>query len=231
MIELSKICRLGSGSACRSLYGGFVEWEKGDLLLNNSYAYQLYPETYWPEIKCVIIVLNENKKKVSSSVAMKRTKETSELIKYRCDVIVSKRIEELKKALKEKNFEKLCEITMKDSNEFHSTCLDSYPPIHYLSNDSYKIIDIIHIINEYYEKTIFGYTFDAGPNAVILTENNNINLLIQIIQYMDINTKKDIIFEEKLINKINEYKDSINCLNTYISEIGTNPIKLNPKNT
>lgn len=78
MIELSKICRLGSGSACRSLYGGFAEWVKDD---KESYSIQLYPNTYWNSIRSIVIILNENSKKVSSSIAMKRSKDTSELLK------------------------------------------------------------------------------------------------------------------------------------------------------
>lgn len=53
-----------------------------------------------------------------------------------------------------RNFDKLCEIMMKDSNEFHSICLDTFPPVHYLSDDSYKIIDIIHLLNDKNSKTI-----------------------------------------------------------------------------
>jgi diphosphomevalonate decarboxylase len=45
--------------------------------------------------------------------------------------------------------------------------LDTYPPIHYLSDDSYKIIEKCHEFNE--EGVRLAYTFDAGPNPFILT--------------------------------------------------------------
>src|SRR5699024_1977171 len=46
--ELSKITRQGSGSACRSIYGGFVEWEKGQLEDGtDSYAIPVAPQDHW----------------------------------------------------------------------------------------------------------------------------------------------------------------------------------------
>jgi len=44
--ELTIFARLGSGSACRSIPDGFVVWQKGNSS-ETSYAYSLYPHTYW----------------------------------------------------------------------------------------------------------------------------------------------------------------------------------------
>ena len=57
--ELSGIARQGSGSACRSMYGGFVQWimgQKDDG--KDSLAQQVEPETHWPELRILVLVVS-----------------------------------------------------------------------------------------------------------------------------------------------------------------------------
>lgn len=77
------------------------------------------------------------------------------------------------KAVQEKDFETFGKVTMMDSNSFHATCLDTYPPIFYLNDVSRAAIKVVESINAMAGKIIAAYTFDAGPNAVIyyLEEN------------------------------------------------------------
>jgi diphosphomevalonate decarboxylase len=51
---------------------------------------------------------------------------------------------------------------MQDSNSFHATCLDTYPPIFYLNDTSKAIINTVHELNEAAGSLIAAYTFDAG---------------------------------------------------------------------
>jgi diphosphomevalonate decarboxylase len=62
---------------------------------------------------------------------------------------------------------------MMDSNSFHATCLDTFPPIFYLNDISRAAIILVNAINNAAGKIIAAYTFDAGPNAVVyyLQEN------------------------------------------------------------
>jgi diphosphomevalonate decarboxylase len=62
---------------------------------------------------------------------------------------------------------------MMDSNSFHATCLDTFPPIFYLNDISRAAIKVVESINAAAGKIIAAYTFDAGPNAVVyyLEEN------------------------------------------------------------
>lgn len=56
--ELSGVARQGSGSACRSMYGGFVQWLMGHQSDGkDSLAQQVEPETHWPELRILVLVV------------------------------------------------------------------------------------------------------------------------------------------------------------------------------
>lgn len=172
--EISKIARKGSGSACRSLFGGYVAWEMGDAKDgSDSKAVEVAPLSHWSNLKAAILVVSADKKDTPSTSGMQTTVKTSDLFQWRIKEVVPKRFEEMKTSIVEKNFPLFAELTMKDSNSFHATCLDSYPPIFYLNDTSKKIIKLVHSINEFYGEIIAAYTFDAGPNAVIYYEDQN----------------------------------------------------------
>lgn len=210
--ELTKIARLGSGSGCRSIFGGICEWIKGNK--DDSFAIQLYDNKYW-DLNVKLIIVNQKEKDVSSSIGMKITKETSELFKYRIKYIVNKNIELLKKSLAEKDFNTLAEIIIKDSNNFHACCRDSYPSINYLNEESDFIMKIVMTLNKLVQKNICAYTFDAGSNAFLIYENKNKNIINDffnnIFGFNDINISdliKIIQIEnnENNINIIDELK-------------------------
>src|SRR5271157_1261942 len=73
-----------SGSACRSLFGGIVKWNVGNKPDgSDSYAEQVFDENYWPELLDIIAMVNDDKKKVSSSEGHTRTVKTSLLYERR----------------------------------------------------------------------------------------------------------------------------------------------------
>lgn len=182
MSEISKVARKGSGSACRSLFGGFVAWEMGSRLDGeDSKAVEVAPLDHWPEIKAAILVVSDDKKDTPSTSGMQLTVQTSDLFKYRIDEVVPKRFLEMKNAILEKNFQKFGELTMKDSNSFHAVCLDSYPPIFYLNDTSKKVIKLVHKLNEEENEIIAAYTYDAGPNSVIYYEQKNENKVLGLL--------------------------------------------------
>lgn len=147
--ELTAIARLGSGSACRSIYGGFVQWQKGEKSDgSDSIAVQIAPANHWPEMHVLILVVSDERKKVGSTVGMRLSIETSELLRHRIDVSVPKHVETMTRAILEKDFPTFGEITIKESNQFHAICLDTYPPCVYMNDQSHSIARFIHKYND-----------------------------------------------------------------------------------
>ena len=207
--EFTKIARVGSGSACRSIMGGICEWKKGD----DSYCVQLYDENYW-DLGVKLIIVNQQQKEISSSLGMKITKETSELFKYRIESIANSNLEKIKNYVEKKDFNGLTEIVMKDSNNFHACCRDSYPTINYLNDKSEYIIKSVVLVNKLFKINICAYTFDAGSNAFIIYENKNFEILNEYFEFvlgMENKNTEDFIsgFNGGIFN---EYKNEINDL-------------------
>ncbi|XP_072926340.1 diphosphomevalonate decarboxylase [Hemitrygon akajei] len=181
--ELSEIARQGSGSACRSMYGGFVQWSMGVKEDgSDSIAQQIEPETHWPELRVLVLVVNAEQKSVSSSSGMQTSVKTSPLLKYRAE-IVPQQMAKMIEAIKQRDFETFGQLTMKDSNQFHATCLDTFPPIFYLNEISKCIINLVHSYNSYFGQTLVAYTFDAGPNAVIYTLEQHVDEFVEVVKH------------------------------------------------
>nr|CAI5827456.1 unnamed protein product [Callosobruchus analis] len=148
--DVSYIARMGSGSACRSMYGGWVLWCKGSSPDGkDSIAKQIAPASHWPEMRVLVLVVNDEKKKYSSTDAMRRSVQTSELLKHRAAHVVPKMVKACIEAIQKKDFESFAETTMKDSNSFHAICQDTYPPCVYLNDISHTIIAAVHAYNEF----------------------------------------------------------------------------------
>ena len=212
--QLSTIARQGSGSACRSLFGGFVAWERGEKEDgSDSNAVEVASKDYWPEIEALICVVNAGKKSVPSTAGMQRTVTTSPYLMHRAENVVPQRMKDISEAIKAKNFDRFAEITMQDSNSFHATCLDTNPPIFYLTDTSRAIINTIHMLNEAAGKNIAAYTFDAGPNAVIYTERKHTNLVLSLINELYEPSNPIDTIDKSANDLLKEYGISLNIEN------------------
>lgn len=182
--ELSAIARVGSGSACRSLYGGWVKWEMGAKDDgSDSLAIQVADEHHWPEVVIAVLVVSEHRKPIGSTSAMERTVQNSDLLKHRCAHVVPERMKQMEQAILEKNFDVFGKLTIQDSNQFHAVCLDTYPPVMYLNDTSKYIINVMTQYNEHYGQVKAAYTYDAGPNAVIYTTQDVLPELMQVVHH------------------------------------------------
>ncbi|XP_029678767.1 diphosphomevalonate decarboxylase [Formica exsecta] len=182
--DISVIARSGSGSACRSVMGGFVRWHMGlDKYGTDSMAKQIVPASHWPEMRILVLVVNEEQKKVSSAIGMKRSMETSQFLQYRITHTVPERANKMQQAIIEKDFKTFAELTMKDSNQMHAVCLDTYPPCVYMNNISNSIMNLIHSYNEAVNDVKVAYTFDAGSNATLYLLEKDVPAVMGVLNY------------------------------------------------
>jgi len=166
--DLSRIARQGSGSACRSLFGGYAGWRMGETEAgSDSTAYEVAPASHWPDMRALILVASAEKKDVSSTAGMQQTVATSALFEHRAKEVVPKRMKAMEKAVHDRDFEAFAALTTKDSNNFHACCADTDPPIFYMNDTSRAAVRMCEAINSATGRTVCAYTFDAGPNAVV----------------------------------------------------------------
>eukprot|EP01111_Echinosteliopsis_oligospora_P000070 TRINITY_DN10067_c0_g1_i2.p1 TRINITY_DN10067_c0_g1~~TRINITY_DN10067_c0_g1_i2.p1 ORF type:complete len:276 (-),score=77.85 TRINITY_DN10067_c0_g1_i2:93-920(-) len=180
--DISSIARVGSGSACRSMFGGFVKWEMGaNADGSDSLAVQVAPETHWPEIEILILVVNDHRKDTSSTEGMQQSVVTCDLMTYRCKEIVPRRMKEMEHAILSKDFEKFADLTMRDSDDFHAICAATQPPIYYMNDISRRIVGLIHKFNKASGQAKVAYTFDAGPNACLYLPKQNVAEVLSLV--------------------------------------------------
>jgi len=182
--DVSDIARRGSGSACRSVYGGFVRWNMGARDDGeDSIATQIQPARHWPGLRVLICVASDSRKKTPSSVGMRNSVLTSELLKFRAEQCVPLVTEEMIAAINSRDFDTFARLTIKDSNQLHAVCQDTYPPCVYMNQTSHAVASLIHQVNEKSGKMIACYTFDAGPNACVFLFDEHVGLVAGLLRH------------------------------------------------
>jgi len=160
--ELSRLARRGSGSASRSIPGGFVEWYMGDDD-SNSYAKSIAPPDHWGLVDCVAIVSAEHKKTGSS--AGHPLADTSPLQEARV-LDAPRRLDLCRLAIMDRDFEALAAIVELDSDMMHAVMMTSNPGLFYWEPAS---ITVMKSVREWRKSGIpVCYTVDAGPNIHVI---------------------------------------------------------------
>jgi len=164
----SILARLGSGSACRSVQGGFCEWKKGERPDGaDCYAVQRFDERHWPELRMVVAVLNRDEKEVKSRDGMKHTVETSPYYAAwarDAEAEVPRAVE----LIERKDLQGLGELSERNAWRMHATGLAADPPLCYLNASTLGLIQ--HLREQRKKGVPVWFTLDAGPNPVLLTD-------------------------------------------------------------
>lgn len=186
--DLSILARQGSGSASRSIFGGFVEWQKGwSDDGSDSYAIQLLPESAW-ELGMVVLVLTSQEKAISSTLGMEETVKTSPYYKAWLNT-VEQDLKLVRQALAQRDFTLLGTTMEHNALKMHASSLAAKPGILYWQPAT---VQLMHILWEIRKSGLECYfTIDAGPNIKVLVEKAQIETLKSRLS--DINSIEQII--------------------------------------
>jgi diphosphomevalonate decarboxylase len=160
--SLSRLARTGSGSACRSVPGGYVEWQPGDSE-ESSYAFSIAAPEHWALTDCIAVVSRTHKP--VGSTAGHALADTS-LIQASRVADAPRRLEICRQAIRQKEFEALAGIVELDSNLMHAVMMTSSPPLFYWQPATLEIIRAVQAWRTSGKPVC--YTIDAGPNVHVL---------------------------------------------------------------
>jgi diphosphomevalonate decarboxylase len=161
---LSTLARLGSGSACRSIPPGFVEWVAGNRH-ETALARSIFPPDHWALCDCIAI-LDTSHKAVGSREGKARAP-TSPLDKARV-AGAADRAETCKAAIGDRDLQQLGEIAEAESVMMHAVTMTSRPPIYYWTPDTMRAIRAVVAWRA--EGLPVYHTEDAGPNVHCICE-------------------------------------------------------------
>lgn len=160
--DLSRLARRGSGSAARSVPGGFVEWQAGNTD-EDSFAFSIAAPDQWKLMDCVAIVSASHKK--TGSTEGHAIAPTSPLQAARV-ADAPRRLDICRSAILNCDFNSFAAIVELDSDMMHSVMMTSSPALHYWKPASLEVMNQVRAWRA--EGIPACYTVDAGPNVHVI---------------------------------------------------------------
>lgn len=174
--ELSRLARRGSGSACRSIPAGFVEWQMGRAD-EDSYAHSIAPAEHWDLVDLIAIV-NDTHKEVGSSAGHALAGSSPLQASRVADC--PRRMQLCRQAILKKDFSTFAEIVELDSHLMHAVMMTSSPALLYWEPATIAILKKIR------DARLQGLqaccTVDAGPNVHVLCLAQDANQVERLLQ-------------------------------------------------
>jgi diphosphomevalonate decarboxylase len=163
---LSQLARLGSGSASRSIFGGFVEWRAGTRPDGRDcYAHPIAGPRHWPSFRDVVVLIDDApSKKTRSAEAMQSTVRTSPYYHERLREIPG-RLARIRRAISLRDARTLFPLIMEECDSFRSVCETTVPSLDYLTASSRAVLAEVRSLNDAAGRPIAAYTHDAGAHV------------------------------------------------------------------
>jgi len=176
---LSIIARRGSGSACRSLFGGFVEWPMGQRPDgSDSHGIPLAARSYWA-VAMVVAVVTDRKKSVASTEGMELSRRTSPFYKSFVDTAAID-LDMARDAVYDRDLEALGTVMERSTLKMHSVMMTTDPAILYWLPNT---LAVLHAVRELRSQGIGAWaTMDAGPQVKILCMSTDSDRVVDAIR-------------------------------------------------
>ncbi len=160
--ELSDLARMsGSGSAARSVLGGYVEWSPAGE--GAGHAVALAPASHW-DLRDVIAIVDHGEKDVSS-LDGHRLAASSPHFETR-QRILPERLAVVRKAIEERDLKALGPRLEEEAIELHLIAMSSKPPIFYWKPGTVQVLDHLRAMRR--EGLDAWATMDAGANVHVI---------------------------------------------------------------
>lgn len=162
--ELSCLARRGSGSACRSIPGGFVEWQMGTGD-TDSFAFSIAPANHWDLCDCIAVISSQHK--TTGSTEGHILANTSPLQGARV-ADADRRLDLCRSAVLARDFTALANVVEQDSTIMHGVMMTSQPPLYYWQPAT---IGVMLAVQDWRHTGLpVCFTIDAGPNVHVLCD-------------------------------------------------------------
>ncbi|MBU1167217.1 diphosphomevalonate decarboxylase [Patescibacteria group bacterium] len=169
--QLSIVARQGSGSACRSVMGGFVLWKKGSREDGSDSFAQEIKTSNFSDIKIIVCLVTSKEKKVKSSIGMKETVTTSAYYQSWPED-AEKDVKKIKQALFKNDFWSFGELAERNALKMHALMMTSKPPIVYMLPQTVTIMKKVWDMREKGLPVFF--TMDAGPQVKVICQEKDL---------------------------------------------------------
>ncbi len=176
--ELSRLARRGSGSASRSIFGGFVEWQAGHRTDGqDSYARPVLSPDHWPDLRdVVVLVADAPEKSVRSARAMQDTVRTSPYYAERLRTVPG-RLAAIRSALRTRSSDRFLDLLIEECDDFRRVCETTVPSLDYLTTTSRAVLAAVLDLNREARHPIAGYTHDAGAHVHVFTFHRHVPIV------------------------------------------------------
>lgn len=166
--DMSRIARLGSGSATRSLWHGFVKWSKGEAE-DGSDSHGIKLDHQWDDLRIAIVPVDKGIKPQSSRDGMNHTVRTSPLFPT-WPAQAEEDCAFIETAILERNFAALGPRVEANALAMHATMIAARPPLAYLTEKSWAVLATLWNARDN-GLSAFA-TMDAGPNVKLVFEES-----------------------------------------------------------
>lgn len=177
--DLSILARQGSGSACRSIPAGFVEWLDGNTS-ETSYAVQIFPPDFW-DIADVVAIVSQGKKDVPTSIGQQTAKSSPFVQARKAHMAEKNRI--IKELIESKNFTSFGQLVESEALELHAIMITQTPPLIYWQPNTILMMKLVQKWRA--EGLEVYFTINTGQNIHLICQQKDVKKVQAKLKKLD----------------------------------------------